>query len=261
MKVILLGAGNLATNLAKALLSSRHDIMQVYSRTMESASALTAIVGGTPVVDIGQVRDDADLYIISVKDSVLPDLIPRLCKGKESKVFVHTAGSIAMDVFRGMAFHYGVLYPMQTFSKARNVDFSGIPCFIEYNDEYSRQVIGELARSLSRRVYSLSSNDRKYLHLAAVFACNFANHCYAISNGLLEKCGVPFDVMLPLIDETAAKVHQLSPAEAQTGPAVRYDENIIRAQASLLRDNPPVRDIYERMSVDIHQSCKKRQSS
>lgn len=257
MKVILLGAGNLATHLGRALLAAGHDILQVYSRTMESASALATIAGGAPVVDISQVRSDADLYILSVKDSVLADLIPRLCKGKETKVFIHTAGSVAMDVFQGMALHYGVLYPMQTFSKAREVDFSQIPCFIEYSDDYAQKVIGEVAHSLSQRVYPLSSANRKYLHLAAVFACNFVNHCYAISHDLLEKKGIPFDVMLPLIDETAAKVHQLSPAAAQTGPAVRYDENVIRAQSTLLKDNPLLKDIYDRMSVDIHRSANK----
>ncbi len=257
MKVILLGAGNLATHLGKALLTAGHDILQVYSRTMESASVLATIAGGAPVVDISQVRTDADLYILAVKDSVLADLIPLLCKGKETKVFIHTAGSVAMDVFLGMALHYGVLYPMQTFSKSREVDFSEIPCFIECNDDYAQQFIGEVAHSLSQRVYTLPSADRKYLHLAAVFACNFANHCYTISQDLLEKHGIPFDVMLPLIDETAAKVHQLSPTEAQTGPAVRYDENIIRTQATLLKDNPLLKDIYERMSMSIYRAGNK----
>ncbi len=258
MKVILLGAGKLATHLGKALLAAGHDILQVYSRTMESASALSAIIGGVSVTDICQVRDDADLYIFSVKDSVLAGLIPQLCKGKETKVSIHTAGSVPMEVFQGMALHYGVLYPMQTFSKTREVNFSEIPCFIEYNDDYAQQVVNELARSLSQHVYSISSDDRRYLHLAAVFACNFVNHCYSISHDLLEKHGIPFNVMLPLIDETAAKVHQLSPAEAQTGPAVRYDENVICAQASLLWDNPLLKDIYERMSQNIHQSANKK---
>lgn len=121
MKVILLGAGKLATHLGKALLAAGHDILQVYSRTMESASALSAIIGGASVTDICQVRDDADLYIFSVKDCVLADLIPQLCKGKENKVSIHTAGSVPMEVFQGMALHYGVLYPMQTFSKTRRL--------------------------------------------------------------------------------------------------------------------------------------------
>lgn len=261
MKVILIGAGNVATHLGKALLATGHDILQVYSRTIQSAEQLAATLGGSPVTDITQVRDDADLYIFSVKDAVLPELVPVLCKGKETKVFIHTAGSMPMDIFQGMALHYGVFYPMQTFSKAKDVDFSNIPCFIEANDEFAHDVIAQFAHQLSKSVYELSSADRKYLHLAAVFACNFANHCCAISEEILSKHGIPFEVMLPLIDEMASKLHILSPREAQTGPAVRYDENVIRSQASLLRDNPFLKDIYERMSMSIHRMALQQKSS
>lgn len=253
MKIILIGAGNLATNLGKALLNAGHDILQVYSRTIESAEALATLAGGAPVTDLAKVRDDADLYIVSVKDSVVGELLPQLCKGKETKTFLHTAGSLPMNVFEGMAMHYGVLYPMQTFSKAKEVDFSVIPCFIEANDKFAHEMIESLAHELSHRVIELSSEDRKYLHLSAVFACNFVNHCCSISQEILQKHGIPFDVMLPLIDETAAKVHKLSPREAQTGPAVRFDEGVIRNQSQLLRDNPLLKDIYERMSMSIHR--------
>ena len=155
-----------------------------------------------------------------------------------------------MTVFEGYADRYGVLYPMQSFSKERRVDFAGIPVFIEGADPLIRQ----LAESISRRVYPLSTADRKYLHLAAVFACNFANHCYALAADVLERHGLPFDVLLPLIDETARKVHELHPLDAQTGPAVRYDENVINMQAALLSD-PAVRELYERLSLSIHQKA------
>lgn len=253
MKIILIGAGNLATHLGKAIFAAGHDVVQVFSRTMQSATALASEVGAQPVSDISAVRADADLYVVSVKDSAIVELIPVLCKGKETKVFLHTAGSIPMDVFQGMALHYGVLYPMQTFSKQREVDFSQIPCFIEANDEHALQLIGDVAHQVSSRVYHLASEDRKYLHLSAVFACNFVNHCYALSQEILKDHGIPFDVMLPLIDETAAKVHELDPKEAQTGPAVRYDENVLRAQGALLKSNPQMKDIYDRMSMSIHK--------
>lgn len=253
MKIVLIGAGRLATNLGRALLAAGHDIVQVYSRTMESAQAVATIAGGAPTTDISSINSDADAYIIAVTDSVLAELIPLICKGREQKVFLHTAGSISMDVFRGMALHYGVLYPMQSFSKTKQVDFSSIPCFVESNDEHASQIITELASCISDRVSPLSSDDRKYLHLAAVFSCNFVNHCYAISAEILKKHGLPFDVMLPLIDETALKVHDMSPQEAQTGPALRYDENVIRSQSQLLRDNPFMKEIYDRMSLSIHR--------
>lgn len=252
MKIVLIGAGNLATHLGKALHAAGHDMVQVFSRTMQSAETLASLLDAEPLTDMAQVRDDADVYIFSVKDSALEQLISQLCGG-EKKVFLHTAGSMPMSVFRGKALHYGVLYPMQTFSKQREVDFSIIPCFIEANDEFALKQIVGLAGQISHRVYQLSSEDRKYLHLSAVFACNFANHCYAASQELLQQHGIPFDVMLPLIDETAAKVHGMTPKEAQTGPAVRYDENVIGKQIQLLENQPYFQKIYDCMSKSIHE--------
>ena len=251
MKIVLIGAGNLATHLGKALHAAGHDMVQVFSRTMQSAETLASLLDAEPLTDMAQVRDDADVFIFSVKDSALEQLISQLCGG-EKKVFLHTAGSMPMSVFRGKALHYGVLYPMQTFSKQREVDFSIIPCFIEANDEFALKQIEGLAGQISHRVYQLSSEDRKYLHLSAVFACNFANHCYAASQKLLQQHGIPFDVMLPLIDETAAKVHGMTPKEAQTGPAVRYDENVIGKQIQLLENQPYFQKIYDCMSKSIH---------
>ena len=252
MKIVLIGAGNLATHLGKALHAAGHDMVQVFSRTMQSAETLASLLDAEPLTDMAQVRDDADVYIFSVKDSALEQLISQLCGG-EKKVFLHTAGSMPMSVFREKALHYGVLYPMQTFSKQREVDFSIIPCFIEANDEFAQKQIEGLAVQISHRVYQLSSEDRRYLHLSAVFACNFANHCYAASQELLQQHGIPFDVMLPLIDETAAKVHGMTPKEAQTGPAVRYDENVIGKQIQLLENQPYFQKIYDSMSKSIHE--------
>lgn len=252
MKIVLIGAGNLATHLGKALHAAGHDMVQVFSRTMQSAETLASLLDAEPLTNMAQVRDDADVYIFSVKDSALEQLISQLCGG-EKKVFLHTAGSMPMSVFQGKALHYGVLYPMQTFSKQREVDFSIIPCFIEANDEFALKQIEGLAGQISHRVYQLSSEDRKYLHLSAVFACNFANHCYAASQELLQQHGIPFDVMLPLIDETAAKVHGMTPKEAQTGPAVRYDENVIGKQIQLLENQPYFQKIYDCMSKSIHE--------
>lgn len=272
MKIVLIGAGNLATHLGKALRAAGHDMLQVFSRTMQSAETLASLLDAEPLTDIAQVRDDADVYIFSVKDSALVQLVAQLCrheadglgedgvvnalrkakKGEHERVFLHTAGSMPMSVFKGMAQHYGVLYPMQTFSKQREVDFSIIPCFVEANDEFAQKQIEGLAREISGRVYQLSSEDRKYLHLSAVFACNFANHCYAISQELLEEHGIPFDVMLPLINETAAKVHEMMPKDAQTGPAVRYDENVLGKQSKLLENHPHFKKVYDSMSKSIH---------
>ena len=258
MRIVLIGAGRLATNLGLTLLGAGHEIICVNSRTMKSAKALADRIGGVPVDRAEDMPMEADAYIISVKDSVLADVIPAVTKGRESQVFMHTAGSMPMEMFRGMAHHYGVFYPMQSFSKERPVDFAEIPTFIEASDEKAMQVIRHLAESVTERVYELSSDDRQYLHLAAVFACNFVNHCYAMAAEVLEEHGMNFDVMLPLIDETARKVHQLHPLQAQTGPAVRYDENVIRHQIQLLRNHPFMKDLYERMSLHIHRKADKQ---
>lgn len=254
MRIVLIGAGNLATNLGKALLKAQHDVCQVYSRTMANATTLADTLHCEATNDIDQITDDADVYILSIKDSALRQVAAQLCQRCRKGVFLHTAGSMPMDVFKGLTQHYGVLYPMQTFSKSREVDFSVIPTFIEYNDGFAEAVIDGLAHSISQRVYRLASADRKYLHLSAVWACNFVNHCYDISSEILSAHGIPFDVMLPLIDETARKVHSLSPHDAQTGPAIRFDENVINAQAQLLSDSPRLKDLYLLLSESIHKA-------
>lgn len=251
MRIIFIGAGRLATHLGPALCAAGHDILQIYSRTKESAQALATLTSSEPVTDLQQVTRDADVYICAVKDDVLPTLLPTLCKGREEALFLHTAGSVSMDIFQPYARHYGVLYPMQTFSKERQLDFSEIPVFIEADSATTFSVVETLASSVSHKVTQLSSDDRRYLHLSAVFACNFVNHCYDLAGTLLEEHGIPFDTLLPLIDETARKVHELSPREAQTGPAVRYDQAVIARQSQMLSGLP--HDIYELMSKSIHE--------
>lgn len=250
--IVFVGAGNLATNVAQALREVGYNIKQVYSRTRESASRLATSVDAEAVADIEQIVDRADLYIVSVKDSALEEVVGKLCNGKRSGLFVHTAGSVPVDVFNTLTPRYGVFYPMQSFSKQRRVDFTEVSFFIEANSKEDTQELLALGKSLGKNVYELSSEARKHLHLAAVFACNFANHCFELSAEVLSKYGIPFDVMLPLIDETARKVHSVSPLKAQTGPAVRYDENVIAMQEKLLSDAPRLLDIYDKMTNSIH---------
>lgn len=261
MKIVFVGAGNLASNLAKALHGHGNEIIQVFSRTMESARELAEKTDSTPVTDYDAIADDADLYIISVKDSVLKDVVGSVCNKKRKGLFVHTAGSISVDVFAGHTERYGGFYPMQSFSKQREVDFNNIPFFIEAANADDCRMLKELASTLSDSVYDLSSVARKHLHLAAVFASNFANHCYELCDEILGKYDIPFEVMLPLIDEIARKVHSVKPREAQTGPAIRYDRNVMDMQKNLLADTPRIQRIYEIMSDSIHEvamASKKR---
>ena len=255
MRIVLVGAGGLATNLGLALHEAGHDVLAVFSRTIEHARLLAERIGSQPTDDIRALPREADLFIVSVKDAVLKDVVRQLVQGREEQCFAHTAGSMPLTLFQGLAHHYGVFYPMQSFSKERRVDFSEIPVFLEASDASTLTRLKTLSATFTPHVYELSTDERKYLHLAAVFACNFANHCYALSAEILQQHGLPFSVMLPLIDETARKVHHLSPVEAQTGPAVRYDQNVIGKQQELLED-PEIRELYKRLSKSIHQHAK-----
>ena len=252
MKVTLIGAGNLATQLGKSLKKAGVIISQVYSRTEDSARTLGELLDAEWLTDIKALRDEADIYIFSVKDSVLNELISEVCKGRGDKLFLHTAGSMPMSCFEGKALHYGVFYPMQTFSKAKDVDFERIPVFIEGNSIETEDVIKSLANKLSQRVVRLSSADRKYLHLAAVWACNFTNYCYAVASDILSEHGIPFDVMLPLIIETTEKIQKISPKEAQTGPAVRRDRNVMSKQLELMNGKEDLQELYQMLSKGIN---------
>ena len=250
-RIVLIGAGNVATHLGLAFQAKGHQVVQVYSRTMESASALALQLAADALTSLDEVCRDADIYLVALKDDALPGLIPSIVKGRESALFVHTAGSVGMDVWNGYATRYGVLYPMQTFSKAHAVDFNSVSFFIEASGTEELALLKDLASLLSPKVYEATSAQRSYLHIAAVFACNFANHMYALSELLLEKHGLPFDAMLPLIDETARKVHGLSPRKAQTGPAVRGDTNVLEKHLAMLADDGDLQDLYERISKSI----------
>lgn len=251
MKIVLLGSGNVATHLGRALLKTEHKVVQVYSRTIANAQVLAEELNCEATDDVHNVCADADVYLFSVKDDALPKLASEVAHDNANAMFVHTAGSVSMDVFEGMAQQYGVLYPMQTFSKSREVEFREVPCFVEGNSQQALGVVKTLAESLADHVVEMSSERRKSLHLAAVFACNFTNHCYHLAERVLQDAGIDFSLYLPLIDMTARKVHDMSPRDAQTGPAVRYDETIINSHLAMLSDDM-MRQIYSLMSKSIH---------
>lgn len=252
ISIILIGAGNLATQAGLALTKGGYTIEQVFSRTKDSAGNLADKLHAQWTTSKADILKEADFYIFSVKDDALEELIKEIVPGRKG-VFLHTAGSMPMDVFKTYAKHYGVAYPMQTFSKTFEADFNKIPCFVECSD-YSTflETIG-LFGSICGSIHRLDSEKRKYLHLAAVFACNFTNHCYALADKILQEQGIPFRLMQPLVEETARKAFTIPPKEAQTGPAVRFDETIIRKQEALLKDHPEMQKLYDVMSKSIHQ--------
>lgn len=260
--VVLLGAGRVATHLAPALLSAGYRVGQVWSRTMASACALADPLGIPCTDDLRAVITDADIYIACVADEALPEVTKALVASLEAAsgnpLLLHTAGSVPLDVWREAgARRYGILYPLQTFSKERAIDMREVSFFVEASSEESSAAVEALARSLSRMVFHADSRRRALLHIAAVFACNFTNAMYAAAYHLLAADDIPFDVLLPLIDETAAKVHTLTPREAQTGPAVRGDHQVMQAHLERLSSMPELQHLYEQMSrmiVTTHNS-------
>ncbi len=254
MKIIFIGSGNVATHMASALKDCGHDIIQIYSRTLTNAQILADKLHCNAIDDLAQLDNDADAYIISTKDDAISGIAKTICTGRSNAVFIHTAGSVPMKIFEGYAHHYGVLYPMQTFSKGRKVDFRKIPCFIEAQDETAMSVVSTLANTISKHVRAVDSDKRRYLHLAAVFACNLTNHCYRLAEKTLQEQGLDFSLYAPLIEETANKVATMSPRDAQTGPMVRYDTGVMERQKSLIKDER-TKQIYQIMADSIHEDA------
>ena len=250
--IVLLGSGNVATHLGIALQEKGFSIVQIYSRTLDSAKSLGNKLQTDYTDNIKEVVADADIYIFSVKDAVLPEILKQL--PSLSGLLVHTAGSVPIHVFADYSERRGVLYPLQTFSKNRQLSFSDLPFFIEANCPADEILLEKIASTLSNKVVRLPSEKRKQLHLAAVLACNFTNHLYASAANILEEQGLDWDLLLPLIQETAAKVKDLHPKEAQTGPAVRYDENVINTHLEMLKDKPHLQELYELLSQSIFKN-------
>ena len=253
MKVVFLGSGNLATRLSLEMKRKGFDIRQVYSHTPAHAERLANQLQCKWTYLPGKVEIDADLYIFALKDTALEPLITRIAPN--NGLWVHTAGSLPMDLWAGHAQRYGVFYPMQTFSKQREVDFSHIPVFVEGCDAETTGFLRAVAAALTSKVYEATSEQRRYLHLGAVLACNFTNHLYALASDLLTRHQLPFDALWPLIDETAQKVHELPPDRAQTGPAARGDRHVMDEHLRLLADDPYLSEVYRLLSrgIEMHR--------
>lgn len=251
MKIICIGSGNVATHMAGAFKRKGHDLAQVWSKNPDNAEALASSVGARVIAGLEEIDLNADLYLIAIKDDAISSVARAL--GEVNGLVVHTSGatSIAeLDRFKS----YGVLYPLQTFSKTKAVDFSDIPLCIEAVDAESLNKIRTIARELSKLVYEVDSDKRKILHLSAVFACNFVNHMYELGAQVLKSNGLDFEMLRPLIMETAVKVQTEMPVNVQTGPAVRNDEQTILKHLELLKSSPHLKEIYQTLSESIKNS-------
>jgi hypothetical protein len=256
-KISIIGAGNVAWHLAVAL-AGAVCVRQIVSRTEKSSSALASRVNATEAAagkkcqctfasSTEALSDDSDLYLIAVND----DEIARVVASTPdyTGIWAHTSGSVGLEVFEGKKTRYGSFYPLQTFSREIDVDVSAVPFFVEGSDGDVLEILRNLAASVSSRVYTATSERRRALHVAAVFACNFANQMWADADSLLRRQGLDITCLLPLIDATLSKLAVLSPSEAMTGPAQRGDLNVIRRHIDELPDG--LKNVYRTVTQQI----------
>jgi predicted short-subunit dehydrogenase-like oxidoreductase (DUF2520 family) len=248
-RIILLGSGNVATQIGHALRQNGLHIAQVYSPNARRAKILAESLKTAPVSAISKIKKNADLYILAVKDDAIPLLAKKL-KLKDQLV-VHTSGSVAMNVLRPASDNIGVLYPLQTFSIGRPVNWRKVPLCLEVNSKPGKVLLEKIARRVSHELVWINTEERKSLHLAAVFAANFSNHMYVIAENLLRKKKIPFSLLHPLILETAHKATDLGPAQAQTGPASRKDTKTIKKHLKMLAGDKTYRELYLSISKSI----------
>ena len=244
MQIVLIGSGNVAFHLAKAFTEAQIPISQIFGR---NTTELQKISEKFSIPFSTETLADADVYIISVSDSSIAE-VSSLIKNKNVLV-AHTSGSVSREALSGN-YRKSVFYPLQTFSKSKNLDYSKIPFFIDAENENDEEILKNLASKISKNVMLANDEKRKYIHLTAVFACNFVNHLYARAKEISDSQNIPFDYFLPLIDETTQKIHELEPKLAQTGPAIRNDEKVLKLHESLLTDEEKLK-IYKTLNESI----------
>lgn len=243
LKIVLFGTGNVASHLLKAFQNSaKAEIIQVYNRSEAGLKNLKTKVSTT--TDLKQVKE-ADIYMISIPDDIIPDFVSKIANRKA--LIVHTSGSTPL---LNEAERNGVFYPLQTFSKDKPVDFKNVPLCLEADTPADYDLLKSIAESISTKVFAVSTSQRKSLHLSAVFACNFTNHLYAVAEEICRQKDLPFEILKPLIKETADKIKNDSPKNVQTGPAIRKDQTTIAFHLNQL-ESKELKEIYTILTQSI----------
>lgn len=255
-KIVIIGAGNLAQHLANAFSKAPVNIVQVFNhRSSTRAKALARRADAEFVSDYSKLVRDADIYLLCVKDEAIHEVVRQLKTLSLKGTVLHTSGSTDISVLQQASTAYGVFYPLQTLSPHDVIDWKGTPVLVEGNTAKAASQANKLAALISGKVVKCSSADRLKIHLAAVLACNFSNALYALAYDLMkaELPGKSFDLLKPLIRQTARKIDKLSPGEAQTGPARRGDKAVIKKHLALLKDHPEIKAVYQLMTKTIEQ--------
>ena len=246
LKIGIIGSGNVANHLAIALHKKNVRIVSVFSKTTANAEKLSALVKAKVAHSIDEVQVDTDVILVAVSDNAIANIYAQLVD--YSGIIAHTSGSIPLIERQGYS---GVFYPLQTFSKGVELNISTTPFCIEGNSTESGEALTQLAKLISENVQYVTSEQREQIHLAAVFACNFTNHMWRISEEILAEKNMPLSILDPLIQETYKKAFQNGAKTSQTGPAARKDHKILKKQKKKLKTHPKWKKIYLRVSKSI----------
>jgi len=252
MRICIIGAGNVGTRLGIALFQSNHIITTVFSRSLERAQALAEELSANATNQLSQIDDSADAVLFAVHDDAIRTIYLECQSQVSSKLLLHTAGSIPVSVFEPHA-RYGVLWPVQTLSAVHQIDMSGVPFVVSGNSDETIQEIDRVARTISPLIYHLNDARRLKLHLCATLVNNFANQLYAEADTMLAEDAIPFEILEPIIRETADKVNRMAPGEAQTGAALRGDLVTMEKHLELLQDKPELTTLYKLLSKRIRE--------
>jgi len=252
METTIIGSGNVAWRLAPALDNAGHIVKEVYSRNPDHAALLVKrLYQATAKKDLDFSNSTSELFIIAVADDAIEEIATEIVLPDNATV-AHTSGSQPLSILGYLPTeNIGVFYPLQTFSKSRKVDFSEVPVCIEGENQKTVDLLSEIAGSISRNVCRVNTSDRKVLHLAAVFSCNFVNHLFTIAKEIVERRGLDYEMLKPLIIETVGKSLDIGPENSQTGPAVRGDRAVMEEHQQFLLYNENLSYIYETLSKHI----------
>ncbi|MFN4363007.1 Rossmann-like and DUF2520 domain-containing protein [Chryseobacterium hispalense] len=245
MQIVIIGSGNVAFHLAKAFVLNNIPLTQIFGRNEKELSRISEEIN---IPFSTEKLDEADLYIICVSDHSVEDVSGFITT--KNCLVAHTSGSLPKEVLTG-EYRKSSFYPLQTFSKSKALDYSKIPFFIEAENEEDRKILFSIASKISENVMESTYEKRKYIHLTAVFACNFVNHLFARAKEISDSQEIPFDYFLPLIDETVQKIYEIDPKSAQTGPAVRNDKRVLELHEQLLSGESL--EIYKTMNHSIQK--------
>jgi predicted short-subunit dehydrogenase-like oxidoreductase (DUF2520 family) len=248
MKIIIIGTGNVATIFGRMFRNSGNEIVQVFGRNPLLAGELAKDLDSDACIDWRLINSRADLYFVAIADTALYELDSNL--RLSNQVVVHTAGSVSKDVLKKISANYGVLYPLQTIRKQLPV-LTSIPLLVDANNDYTIKTLLQMGKSLSSTVLPANDDERMKLHVAAVFINNFVNHLYAVAEDFCAKERVEFNLLFPLISETARRIEMISPQKVVTGPAVRNDTITINKHLDLLKSHPSLKLLYEQLTASI----------